>query len=272
MPGAITGDIGKEIAFAHTIFNVIIVLLFLPVTGLLCKLLIKLIPNRIEKEVPHLTYLDAGLAETPSIAIQESGNAILKMRDGVDKMMIWMGSELENPGYDHQQRRKLLHREEILDVMQKEVVEFISRIMQKNLPFNVITEGRQQLRIADEYESISDYIITLLKLNDRLTNLHSSDSEKDLLNIRMLHEKVSHYLTTIGAALATGNADILTKANSEGGQITNFAKQCREEHLNRIEHAGTTPQQTLVIIDMLQSYRKIRAHALNIAETVAGEK
>jgi phosphate:Na+ symporter len=272
MPGALVGDIGKQIALSHTIFNVIIVLLFLPVTGIFCKLLIKLVPSRVKKEVPHLTYLDGGLAETPSIAIQESGNAILKMRSNVDKMMMWMGDELETPGRDPQLRKKLLHREEILDVMQKEIVEFITKIMQKNLPLETIAEGRRQLRIADEYESIGDYIMTLLKLSDRLAKLDSSTAKNDILNIKMLHTKVCHYLSIIGDALASSNTDILTRATSEGSQIVTTAKQYREEHLNQIEHAGTSPQQTLVIIDMLQSYRKIRAHAMNIAEAIAGEK
>jgi len=272
MPNALQNDIGKQLAFSHTIFNIIIVLLFLPVTGLFCKLLIKMIPSRVKKEVPHLAYLDGGLAETPSIAIQESGNAVLKMRDSVAKMMMWLGDEIDRPREDQQIRKKLLHREEVLDVMQKEIVEFITKIMQKSLPFEVIEEGRQQLRIADEYESIGDYIITLLKLNDRLADLNSSTAKNDILNIKMLHIRLCHYLSSIGDALAVRNADILTKATSESSQIVTQAKQYRDEHLSQIEHAGTSAQQTLVIIDMLQSYRKIRAHAFNIAEAIAGEK
>jgi phosphate:Na+ symporter len=136
----------------------------------------------------------------------------------------------------------------------------------------VAAECRQQLRIADEYESIGDYIMTLLKLNDRLAALHSGTLRSDILNIERLHARVCHYLATIGEAVAAGNTDILTKANSEGSQIISIAKQYREEHLKQIESSRTSPQQTLVVIDMLQSYRKIRAHAVNIAEAVAGEK
>ena len=272
MPESIVNDIGKQIALSHTLFNVIIVLLFLPLTGVLCTMLIRLFPSRVKKEVPHLAYLDSGLAETPSIALQESGNAILKMRDGVAKMMMWIGEELESPHQEPQIRKKLLHREEILDVMQKEIVEFISRILQKNLPFDVIAEGRRQLRIADEYESIGDYLITLLKLNDRLAAQDSSFARDDILNIKTLHAKVSQYLATIGDALAAGNTDIITVATSDGAQLTTMAKQFRDEHMRRIEKSGTSPQLTLIIIDMLQSYRKIRAHAMNIAEAVAGIK
>lgn len=274
MPSAITGDMGKQIAFSHTIFNVIIVLLFLPVTGLLCKLLEFLIPTKKKKEVQRLIYLDAGRTETPSIAIQESGNAILKMRDSVDKMMVWMGAELENPNADQEQRERLLRREEILDVMQKEIVEFVTRILQKNLPLNVIAEARQQLRIADEYESISDYIVTLLRLSDRLVALNPCICPQDLANIKIIHGKVCNYLKSVGEALALHDTHMLIATHSEGARITERAKQFREEHLSRIAQADTptSPMQTLVIIDILQAYRKIRAHVLNIAEAAAGEK
>ncbi|MFA7173474.1 MAG: Na/Pi cotransporter family protein [Kiritimatiellia bacterium] len=272
MPTAIEGDVGKQIAFSHTIFNAIIVLLFLPVTGVLVKLLVLIIPTRQKKEVQRLIYLDAGRTETPSIAIQESGNAILKMRDSVDQMMVWLGSELEKPNENQEQRERLIRREEILDVMQKEIVEFITRILQKNLPLKVITEARQQLRIADEYESISDYAVTLLKLNDRLAALNPCICPQDMANIKTIHAKVCNYLKSVGEALAADDAHMLIATHSEGSRITDRAKQFREEHLSRIEHAGTSPLQTLVIIDILQSYRKIRAHALNIAEAAAGEK
>ncbi len=271
-PAALIGDIGKRIAFSHTIFNVIIVILFLPITGLLCKLLIKLVPSKVKKEIPRLTYLNVGIAQTPAIAIQESSNAVLRMRGNVEKMMMWLGDEIESPGHNPELYKKLMHREEILDVMQKEIVEFITKIMQKNLPQEVAKECRQQLRIADEYESVSDYVITLLKLNDRLTALNSTTAKNDILNIKMLHSKVSHYLATIGEAFAVSNVDIITKATSEGAQIINLAKQFRDEHLSQIEHAGTSAQQTLIITDMLQSYIKIRSHTLNIAEAVAGKK
>ncbi len=272
MPPTLARDIGKQIALSHTLFNVIIVIVFLPMTGLLCKMLLRLFPSQARKEVPHLTYLDGGLAETPSIALQESGNAILKMRDGVGKMMMWLADELETPHHDPQIRKKLLHREEILDVMQKEIVEFISRIMQKNLPLEVIAEGRRQLRIADEYESIGDYLMGLVKLNDRLVAQNSDFAQHDILNIKTLHARVAQFLCMIGEAFASGDTDIMTRANSGGAQITQMAKRYRDEHLGRIEKAGTSPQLTLIVIDMLQSYRKIRGHAMNIAEAVAGIK
>ncbi len=271
MPGSLAHDIGKQIAFSHTIFNIFIVLLFLPLIGVLVLILKKIIPDKAVKETPHLTFLDAGLAETPTIAIQQSANEVMAMRDGVTKMMGWLRSELEGDD-DPERRRKLVHREEILDVVQKEVVEFISKIMERDIPGYVVEEARRQLRNADEYESISDYIVTLYKLTRKHSKLQTAMVKEDWRNVMNLHDRVAEYLQMIGQALEVQDRDALSRAKSGSHIIVSLYKQYRDEHLARIDHQHVTVAHTLIITDILQCYRKIKDHALNIAETIAGEK
>jgi Na+/phosphate symporter len=49
-------------------------------------------------------------------------------------------------------------------------------------------------------------------------------------------------------------------------------KDYRRAHFERIEKEPITPLCNVVYVDMLQCYRKIKDHALNIAEALAGEK
>lgn len=272
MPTALIGDIGKQIAFSHTLFNVFIVMLFLPLVGLLVLLLQKMVPTKRTKETPHLTFLDLGLIETPIMAIQQSANEVMTMRDGVNKMMDWLKIEIESPGKSPKDGQKLMHREEVLDMIQKEIVEFISKIMARDVPENIVAEARSQLRTADEYESISDYIVTIMKLLRKLRKVEKGAHKKDLKNILELHDKVSRYLLMVGEALQAENRDAMARARTEGQDILFFYKQCRDEHLEHIEQDSVSPAHTLIISDILQSYRKIEGHALNVAEAVAREK
>jgi phosphate:Na+ symporter len=272
MPTALAHDIGKQIAFSHTVFNIFIVLLFLPLVGLLVLLLTKLVPGKAAKETPHLTFLDAGLAETPVIAIQQSAHEVLAMRDGVNKMMKWLRSELAGDKEDPERRRKLLHREEVLDVVQKEIVEFISKIVERDIPGHVVDEAHRQLRNADEYESVSDYIVTLYKLARKHSKLETGMTSDDWQNVLTMHDRVADYLNMVGQALETEDRDVISRARSESHIIVSLFKQYRNEHLARINHERVTPAQTLILTDILQCYRKIKDHALNIAETIAGEK
>ena len=76
----------------------------------------------------------------------------------------------------------------------------------------------------------------------------------------------------INAAVKDNNTDILSKANTQGDTITHAMKDCRQSHLTRVERKHVSPLDCLIFVDILQSYRKIKDHALNIAEAVAGEK
>ena len=49
-------------------------------------------------------------------------------------------------------------------------------------------------------------------------------------------------------------------------------KEYRSGHLERLGEQKSTPLESLAIADILNSYRRIKDHAFNIAEVVAGEK
>ena len=62
----------------------------------------------------------------------------------------------------------IFHREEELDVIQHEVSAFLGQIMSTNLPADVAYRSRMLLRVADEYESVSDEVAAALAACDAL--------------------------------------------------------------------------------------------------------
>jgi Na+/phosphate symporter len=49
-------------------------------------------------------------------------------------------------------------------------------------------------------------------------------------------------------------------------------KEYRQAHINRLTDGKVTPLSSLVYTDLLNYYRRIKDHTLNIAEVAAGEK
>jgi len=264
-------DIAKRIAVAHTLFNVLLVCMFLPLRTPLANFLIRLVPEK-HKEKPRLTFVDVRMLETPVLALQQCASEINKMGESVSKMLVWARNAVTDEEPNDEQNRKLFHREEILDEMQKEVAEFLSHLLASEVPTEGANEARRQLRLSDEYESISDYIATLLKLNLKLRRQHLSITPEETEGMLSLHDSVATYVDMINEAVAEDNTDILTKARTQGNMITRKMKDERHAHLQRIEEWRLSPLKSLTFVDMLQSYRKIKDHALNIAEVLAGEK
>ncbi|MBN1675131.1 MAG: Na/Pi cotransporter family protein [Kiritimatiellae bacterium] len=262
----------QAIACFHTGFNIINVALFLPFVPFLARVLPRIWPDKAAREVPHLTYLDVRMLDTPAIGIHESHNEIVRMAEGTQKMMGYLKDIMTSPDVDEQKEKKVFHREEVLDTVQKEVVEFLSNLLAGSVSHDVMNRGRIQLRMADEYESISDYIVNILKLHLRLRKANLRLSTQGRTEILALHDRVAEYMVMVDNAVRDDFGEIVTKARTHGDMITHFVKEYRDQHLTRLANDESSPLVSLVFTDMLNSYRRIRDHALNIAEAVAGEK
>ncbi|MHC4689240.1 MAG: Na/Pi cotransporter family protein, partial [Planctomycetota bacterium] len=262
----------RGIAISHTGFNVANVLIFLPFTNILARFLPSILPDKGYKEIPKLKFLDVRMLDAPAVGIQQSKKEIMIMSEGIIKMLDYLRTIMEKNIPDEKTEGKIFHREEVLDVIQKEIVEFLSNLLSGNVPHDVMNNGRIQLRMADEYESISDYIANILKLNLKIRKINQQMSEFSKNEILELHDRVSTYIRFINESVKEENKEILSKANTKGDAITHFIKECRTKHLQRVGTEYTSPLKSLIFTDMLNSYRRIKDHALNIAETLAGEK
>jgi len=262
----------RGIAFFHTGFNAMNVVLFLPFVPLLARILKTVVPDRAPKEEPHLTYLDVRMLDAPAIGIQESENEIVRMGESVQQMLVFVGEILSSDKDDGEKEEDVFHREEVLDGVQREIVGFLSDLLSGSVSHEVMNRGRLQLRMADEYESISDYVATVLKQHLKLRKANLALTAEGQAEIRTLHHHVTEYVTMIAEAVRDGYAEVLTKARSQGDMITHLVRDARELHLTRLAANDLAPLTSFAFTDMLNSYRRIKDHALNIAEALAGEK
>jgi len=266
-PGIIT-----KIALTHSCFNIINTLVFLPILRPFANLVTRLVPDSDHKETPHLTFLDVRLLESPSIGIAQSHDEIIRMSEITSKMSTMLRTSLESDDIDDNNTRRVLHREEILDIMQDEVTEFLSHILSSNIPMDTVEAGREQLRMADEYESVSDYYAKILKLNLKRIKNEIKFTEGGRADLLALHDMVDEYLCMVSEGVSSRRAEVLSKANTQSETITVFVKESRRRHLVQVGKESTNPRATLIFTDMLNAYRRVKDHVLNIAETLAGEK
>ncbi|VGO20054.1 Na/Pi cotransporter family protein [Pontiella sulfatireligans] len=263
--------ITSGIALTHTTFNVANVLIFLPFIGFLAKFVTWLAPEKETKESAHLTYLDIRMLDTPTLGIVQSQGQLNFMAESVEGMMDQLKECLGGKATTAIES-KIFHREEILDNVQKEIFLFLSNMVSGQVPHEVTTKAHMQMRIADEYESLSDYIANVLKGIKKMeqNKLHLDGPAKDKLLV--LHERVASYIATVDQHMKDENADHLAWANTEGAAIGKLMKETRREHLARLQKEEVSPYFSLAYTDMLNFYRRMKDHALNIAEVVSGDK
>ena len=264
--------IEAQIAATHTGFNVANTLLFLGFVPALGRLMERLIPSRGFKEKPRLTDLDIVMLETPLLAAEQSRNEIIKMGDGCVKMLRWLAELLQQPEHDASLTRKLRNREKILDNVQDEVSQFITDILAGSVPHSVAEECRQQLQLADEYESISDYIDTILRFDEKLRKDDLRFSESQTADLMTLHASIAKYVDVVHQAFTTQNSDAGSQISPLGKEIRQHIKQIRRDHLSDLSEKSVPPQATVAFLNALNAFDRVRDHARNILSVVTNDK
>lgn len=264
----------SAIAYTHSGFNIVNTLLFLPFVGILSRFLMWLVPDRKTVEKPHLTYLNVRMLDTPAIALEQSYKELIKMGTMSTAMLHELKPVISNADPDPAVTQAIFQKENDLDVIQKEIVEFIGDMMAGNVTHEITQEASAHLRMADELESISDYVQNLLKLRLKARDTEQQFSQGGLEDLTTLHANVAEYLDMTCEAISHKNktSDFFSEMQTKGLAVTNLMKECRTRHLVEVGKSQVNPLMSLIYTDMLTAYRRIKDHAFNIAEVLIGEK
>jgi phosphate:Na+ symporter len=256
------------IALTHSGFNVTNTALFLPFIKPFTALLIRIFPDPPVKEVAHLKHIDARGVASPVLGIEQSRGEVVAMGRGVMKMSDWIRQVAYTGPQDPELEEKIFHREEVLDKVQQEIVTFLTEALDATVPIAIAAEGRQQFRLAHEYESVSDRLASILRGMRKLRDqdlLLSPEQQEGLLG---LHDQVSAFLTQVTEGYANRTPLDDATARSTHAAITRAVKALRDAHMRRMTDEAVSPVLSLVYTGILTDYRRVRAHVLNIHEAM----
>ncbi len=257
------------IAMTHSLFNIANVVMFFPFAPLLIRMLERVVPSKEFKEKPRLTDLDPRILNTPALAVQQSRNEVLKMGDGCEKMLAWADELREQDEPDRALGNRLKQREQVFDSVQDEVSAFVTRLLAKTVPHSVADEARRQLTLVDEYESVSDHLLSLDKFDRKLrrNGLRFTDQHRE--DIKRLSEKLMEYLRAVNAGVAQNNHLTARKTDGISKRLKSEIKRTRKRHLEDLSRGDIAPQVNVAFLAAMNVYARIRDHLETIAETVS---
>jgi phosphate:Na+ symporter len=260
------------IALTHTGFNVSNTLLFLPFLRPYSRFLERLVPGPGAKEVSHLRHVDARGVNAPVLGIEQSRGQVAQMGEGVGKMMEWIRELAFQGEWNERLMQKTLRREEVLDKIQREMVEFLTDVLDATVPHAVAQEGRQQFRIAHEYESMSDRLASVLKAFAELRKQRITLPEAHGSQLADLHDAIAAFLHDVTGAYAARRTLDDVDARARNTAIDAKIRQLQDHHLQYMIDNSVDPVLTMAFTGILTDYRRVRAHVLNIHQTMVGSQ
>ncbi|PLY03163.1 MAG: Na/Pi cotransporter [Desulfuromonas sp.] len=272
--GAAIGDkpyIARYIANTHTMFNLVNVLVFLPFVGILAKVSTMIIPG-IDEEVDfHLKYLDNRVLNTPPIALGQARSETKRMAQialkNYDRTMQFIKEG------DLKRVQKLQEREDLLDIMQKEITDFLVSLSQRSIAEDTSKEVASLMHMVNDIERVGDHCENLWRLGQRRIEEKVPFSEMALNELDEISGHTRDFLNYVITAMEEGpSEDTFEKSEEMEDQVDNMERSLRNNHISRLNTGECAVLSGLIFIDMLHNFEKIGDHTFNLAEAVVGKK
>lgn len=254
------------IATAHTMFNVVNVLIFTPFIGVVADLLTKIVKDDGKKD-DRVTKIDFLMLKTPSVVVGQTKTEILTMGKYIEEMFGTLDNIYVNNEFISEEKVAQMRKiEDDLDLFQKEITDANFVILNKNITDKMKMDTRNNLEVCDEYETISDYLMrvtnSLKKLQDNSIDL--TDEEKSTL--KEFNEDTRELFRNVNTAYALKNREILMKAITKANKITEKYRKAKQIHLQDGGQENPIAMLTTSYMDILNHYRRVRDHIFNIIE------
>lgn len=263
-------DMGK-IANFHTLFNVVSTIILFPFIGLIEKLtMITIRDNKRTSEdeedgdyLSVLNKLDERVSKMPNLAITNSTNVIETM--GILSEKNFRKSMFLLKDFQTKKIEKIQQREDAIDRLDEEVVEFLVRLGSLDLSKQESVTITALMKIETEFEKIGDYAY---KFSKKIEDMH----EKNIQFSEVAYsdfEKI--YSVTEDAILTT--IQVFKKKNIndviEIEAIKEFAEmqieKNRNAHIQRLKEGKCNVESGIAFLELLTICEKIIDHCLNIS-------
>ena len=257
------GDVQRQIANAHTFFNVINVIIQYPFAMLLVKAAEKLVPGKDEADITESKYLDRRIIETPSIALGQAmreanrmGNLVLENLSACKVVML----EDKIDGVD-----AILAREKSINKIQREITDYLVQLSNAPLSDEQHADVNALLYVIGDIERVGDHIenITELAQYKYDNNLYFTPQAIEELS-EMFDVCDKAFRTSIEAYKITDEAMARQVLILED-EVDRLEKQNRANHIDRLNKMLCSTGSGIVFLDVISNLERVSDHASNIA-------
>ena len=268
--GFTPGDVTKQIANMHTLFNVVTTLLLIPFGNYMAKLTYKLLPEEAveESEEMHLEYLtdkniiDSGTLGSSLLHVDLLRQEVFRMlKMAISNVALGYDSVMNN---DPSRLDEAEKAEDYLDYLNKEISHFISHTIPFENNDKVSTAMSRYFSIVGNIERIGDHANNIVNYTAMMRDKNITFSAEALSQLGAMKAVSVEVLERLEDASQPGtlvpDVSVLEDAMDE------MTLLFRDNHVNRMK-AGTCSEDACILFsELLTDFERIGDHALNIAQ------
>lgn len=256
-------DVQRQIANAHTLFNVLNVAIQFPFAGLLVLAVKKLVKGDVEEEIHGPKYLDTRIIETPSIAVGQASKEVLRMGKIVK---LNLRTSIESfYSKDEKLTQKVFQEEKNINELENAITEYLIQLSNAPLTDEQQATVTTLFHAINDIERVGDHADNIAELaQDRIDRkLWFTDTALDELHI--MFDKVEDIYNKSLLAFKTADPKIAEEVVSLEAEVDVMEKDYRQRHIERLNTQSCAPSSGIIFLDLISNLERIADHSSNIA-------
>lgn len=271
------GNVPAQIANMHTLFNIVTTLLLLPVGQFLATFAEKIMPDPEGETQPDgILALSSNEFMKNNLQLGFSAVHLKQLTEEVDKMVKIAKDNVRLCfdaiiNQDLEAVAKADETEETIDLMNKELGRYISKILIHDKTGTDIETIEEYFRVIGNIERIGDHAVNIsgyVHVMGKNDVTFSEEAQKELRKMQDICEVSMGLLTNM-----EGDAtEWLSKIAALEQQMDDMTETYRENHIQRMKDGLCSEHGCILFSELLTDFERMGDHILNIAQAFAKVK
>jgi len=260
--------IAVSIAVTHTTIKIFEAAFFLPLTGVLEKLVLKLVPQKPGELLLQPTVLEQHLLATPELAMNQARREIVRMARASKRAV---NQAVDGLVEDNMRKLDIARTtEDVTDTLQYEITSYLAALSTKALSNEMSVQLPVLLHTINDLERIGDHAVNIVEIAERKIEQKLTFSDLALTDAAQLKKEVEQMCDYIITALENNDTDAAKSALVNEDNLNKMQIDFRRSHVQRMSEGLCSPEAGLIFCDLVDNVEKVGDHLTNIAQAVIG--
>ena len=252
------------IAVSHSVFNIACTVLLLPMSSLLEKIAIKLVPDTNKKEVN--AELDERLLATPPVALERCNSLVREMAE-ISVSALKRGLNMLEK-YEQSEADDIRSAEEKADHYEDILGTYLVKLSGYQISDSDSGEVSKLLKLIGDFERISDHSVNILESAEELREKEMKFTEGAKKELDTLCSAVSEILTLSYTAFVKNDLTAAKNVEPLEQVIDGLKAKLRNGHITRLKNGECSIEAGFVWADLITNLERTADHCSNIAVCV----
>lgn len=260
-------NVPRQIANAHTLFNLVNVVVLLPFSNYIVKLAYKLVPINEEEEDEKLAttkFLDDRMLETPSIALSNTVDEIIRMASRSTRSLNYAYDSIKS-GSD-ELRSKSFDYEQIVNSLQYDITNFLFKLTTRNLSDAERIKTDVLFHIVNDIERVGDHAENIAEISQELSDKNVVFSEEAIKELDLIFDIASNNFYDSITAIKTNNLELAETVAQREKKVDLLEQSARNSHMARLHEESCSVEAGIYFLDIISNLERISDHSKNIVE------